>query len=56
MSFLAAIIALVAFILGLVLGWDGITISATRCLFIGLAALSAAVVLPDSWAFPVKRP
>lgn len=47
MNFIAAIIAIVAFSIGLILGWDaGFTTGVIRALFIGLIALSVAVVIP----------
>lgn len=53
MNFIAAIVAIVAFSIGLILGWDaGFTIGAIRALYIGLIALSVAVVLPVGWAWP----
>lgn len=55
MNFVAAIVAIVAFAVGLILGWDaGLTIGVIRCLFIGLVALSCAVVLPGPSAWPWK--
>lgn len=47
MNFIAAIVAIVAFAIGAILGWDaGLTTGVIRALFIGLVALAAAVVLP----------
>lgn len=47
MNFVAAIVAIVAFSIGLILAWDaGFTTGVIRALFIGLVALAAAVVLP----------
>ncbi len=56
MNFVAAIVAIVAFAIGGILGWDaGFTLGAFRCLFVGLVALSVAVVLPGPAAWPWTR-
>jgi hypothetical protein len=55
MNFVAAIVAIVAFSVGLVLSWDaGFTLGATRALYVGLIALSLACVLPALAAWPWK--
>ncbi len=55
MNFIAAIVAIVAFSIGLILGWDdGFTQGVIRALFIGLIALSAAIVLPAAISWPVR--
>lgn len=55
MNFIAAIVAIVAFSIGLILGWDaGLTTGVIRALFIGLIALSCAVVMPPG-AWPWRN-
>ena len=55
MNFVAVIVAIVAFSIGLILSWDaGFTLGVIRALFIGLIALSAAIVLPTGAAWPWK--
>lgn len=53
MNFIAAVVAIVAFSIGAILAWDaGLTLGAIRALFIGLVALSCAVVLPPGPTWP----
>lgn len=56
MNVIAAIVAIVAFSIALILGWDaGLTLGAFRAVCIGLIALSCAVVLGGPWPW-VKVP
>lgn len=55
MNFIAAIIAIVAFSVALILGWDaGLTLGVFRALCVGFIALACAVVLPGVTTWPWK--
>lgn len=57
MSFVAAILAIVAFAIAAILGWDaGLTLGVLRAVLIGLIALSVALVLPAETSWPWRRP
>lgn len=55
MNVIAAIIAIVAFSIGLILGWDaGFTLGAFRAVCIGLIALAVAVAPLPAWPWVTR--